>query len=160
MLQFYVIESPSSQPRNAILGQFVSGVIGVAINKAFPRMPDYRHDDLRWLAGAMACPCSITAMALTGTVHPPGGATALIAVTDPSVGEIGWAFLPMVLLNCIIMLAVALLVKNIQRVRYPAYTGGRRGRSVPLGRANVPGRRESERRHTLTAALLQPAIPI
>lgn len=59
-------------------------------------------------------------MALTGTVHPPAGATALMAVLDPVVSELGWfLFLPL-LLGCFLMLGVALLVNNIQR-RFPFY---------------------------------------
>ncbi|KUI59718.1 hypothetical protein VP1G_06930 [Cytospora mali] len=120
VLEFYTIESPLSQPRNAILGQLISSVIGVAVNKGFARLPGSSYNDLRWLAGALSCAGSTMATALTGTVHPPGGATALLAVTDPKVAEIGWALVPMVLLNCGVMLAVALLVNNIQR-EFPTY---------------------------------------
>lgn len=54
-------------------------------------------------------------MALTGTVHPPAGATALLAVMDDDVAKLGWFLVPAVMLGCGIMLAVALLVNNIQR---------------------------------------------
>lgn len=120
MLEFYAIESPLSQPRNIVLGQLISSVIGVAINKGFARLPGSRHDDLRWLAGALSCASSTTATALTGTVHPPGGATALLAVADSDVAGIGWALVPLVVLNSVIMLGVALLVNNVQR-EFPAY---------------------------------------
>lgn len=120
MLQFYAIESPFSQPRNAVLGQVVSSIVGVAINQGFAALPGDRYNELRWLAGALACSCSITAMGLTGTVHPPAGATALLAVASPNVADIGWALVPLVILNCTIMLVVALLVNNIQR-SYPCY---------------------------------------
>jgi CBS-domain-containing membrane protein len=59
-------------------------------------------------------------MALTGTVHPPAGATALLAVVDQSSVTLGWYFVPLVLLSCTLMIFVALLVNNVQR-RFPVY---------------------------------------
>ncbi|KAG5917547.1 hypothetical protein E4U53_004194 [Claviceps sorghi] len=59
-------------------------------------------------------------MALTKTVHPPAGATALLAVVDAALVRIGWFLLPVVLLGSALMLAVALLVNNIER-RFPVY---------------------------------------
>jgi hypothetical protein len=57
-------------------------------------------------------------MTLTNTVHPPGGATAILAVIDPTVGAMGWMFVPLILLGSVLMVLVALLVNNISR-RYP-----------------------------------------
>ena len=59
-------------------------------------------------------------MALTGTVHPPAGATALMAVLDDHVAHLGWFLLVPVCLSCGLMLSVALLVNNVQR-RFPFY---------------------------------------
>ncbi|KAI3395259.1 hypothetical protein diail_1612 [Diaporthe ilicicola] len=120
VLEFYAIDSPLSQPRNAILGQLISSVVGVAINTAFSQLPGARYQELRWLAGALACATSIVVMALTGTVHPPAGATALLGVTDDKVSSIGWLLVPMVLLSSGVMFAVAFLVNNIQR-EFPVY---------------------------------------
>lgn len=70
---------------------------------------------VRWLGASLACACATALMALTEMVHPPAGATALMAVLEPNVSELGWfLFLPL-LLGCILMLRVALLVNNIQR---------------------------------------------
>ncbi|ROW04848.1 hypothetical protein VMCG_04728 [Cytospora schulzeri] len=63
VLEISPIESPLSQPRNAVFGQLISSVIGVTINKGFARLPGSRHDDLRWLAGALSCASSTTATA-------------------------------------------------------------------------------------------------
>ncbi|KAK2598809.1 hypothetical protein N8I77_012196 [Diaporthe amygdali] len=120
VLEFYAIDSPLSQPRNAILGQLVSSVIGVAMNTAFSQLSGARYQELRWLAGALSCATSIVVMALTGTIHPPAGATALLAVTDDKVSSIGWLLVPMVLLSSGVMFAVAFLVNNIQR-EFPVY---------------------------------------
>ncbi|AEO69700.1 5b41c616-110e-40d4-8b58-bb74dc44a562 [Thermothielavioides terrestris] len=118
VLDFYAIESPLAQPRNAILGQMVSALIGISICKLFALSPHFAA--VRWLGASLACACATAMMALTGTVHPPAGATALMAVLDPDVAALGWfLFLPL-LLGCILMLAVALLINNIQR-RFPYY---------------------------------------
>jgi hypothetical protein len=59
-------------------------------------------------------------MALTKTVHPPAGATALLAVVDEVAAGLGWLLVPLVLIGCSIMLVTALLVNNIQRC-FPLY---------------------------------------
>ena len=59
-------------------------------------------------------------MALLGMIHPPAGATALIAVVDDKAVEMGWYLLPVMMLGSVLMLCVALLVNNVQR-RFPAY---------------------------------------
>ena len=59
-------------------------------------------------------------MALTGTVHPPAGATALMAVLEDDVSRLGWYLILPVMLGCGLMLVFALLVNNIQR-RFPFY---------------------------------------
>ena len=43
-----------------------------------------------WLASALAVSLTIVAQELSGTVHPPGGATALIYVTTPLVQGLGY----------------------------------------------------------------------
>ncbi|KAI1800245.1 HPP family protein [Daldinia bambusicola] len=118
VLEFYAIESPLAQPRNAVLGQFFSSLIGVAIRKLFALGP--MSLEVTWVAGSLSCSCAVAFMALTGTVHPPAGATALLAVVDESVVHLGWFLLPIVLLGCVLMQCVALLLNNIQR-RFPVY---------------------------------------
>ncbi|KAI1207252.1 HPP family-domain-containing protein [Annulohypoxylon truncatum] len=118
VLEFYAIESPLAQPRSAVLGQLFSSIIGVAIGKLFALGSVSR--DLTWLGGSLSCACAVAFMALTGTVHPPAGATALLAVVDPNVAHLGWFLLPVVLLDCVLMQCVALLLNNIQR-RFPVY---------------------------------------
>jgi hypothetical protein len=54
-------------------------------------------------------------MGFTNTIHPPAGATALLAVTANEITELGWFLLPMILLGSVLMIAVACVVNNIQR---------------------------------------------
>ncbi|KAK9423431.1 hypothetical protein SUNI508_04325 [Seiridium unicorne] len=118
VLEFYAIGSPLSQPRNAVIGQVLASVVGVGIRKLFELGITSR--DLMWLGGPVSCALATAVMALTGTVHPPAGATALLAVVDDNVATLGWSLLPVILLGCIIMQCVALLLNNIQR-RFPMY---------------------------------------
>ncbi|KAG5999368.1 hypothetical protein E4U21_006999 [Claviceps maximensis] len=118
VLEFYTIEAPLAQPRNAIVGQLISASMGVCVAKLF-QLSD-RFPDIQWVGGALACALATALMALTKTVHPPAGATALLAVVDATLVRIGWFLLPVVMLSCVLMLAVALLVNNIER-RFPVY---------------------------------------
>lgn len=57
---------------------------------------------------------------MTNTVHPPGGATALLAVIDPTIMGMGWIFVPLIVLGSLLMFLVALGVNNLQRV-FPVF---------------------------------------
>ncbi|KAK3948190.1 HPP family-domain-containing protein [Pseudoneurospora amorphoporcata] len=118
VLEFYAIESPLSQPRNAILGQLFSCIVGISTAKLFALSPHF--ESIRWLGAALACASATAVMALTGTVHPPAGATALMAVLDDKVQGLGWFLIAPVMLGCAIMLCCALVVNNLRR-RFPFY---------------------------------------
>ncbi|RYC60417.1 hypothetical protein CHU98_g5772 [Xylaria longipes] len=118
VLEFCAFESPFAQPRNFIVSQIIASVIGVSLSKLFQLRSN--DDWVRWLGGALACAITTAVMDLTKTVHPPAGATALIAVIDDSAQSIGWKFIPLVLLGCSIMLSVALISNNIF-TRFPVY---------------------------------------
>jgi len=120
ILEYNTIESPLSQPRNLIFGHFLSACIGVGITKLFHHLPEARFEELRWLAGALAVGAASTVMGVTKTVHPPAGATALLAATTPEVTELGWWLLPLVLLASALMLGSAMLVNNLYK-RFPLY---------------------------------------
>ncbi|KAK6614340.1 hpp family protein [Botrytis cinerea] len=98
ILEYNTIDSPLSQPRNAILD----------------------FENLRWLAGALSVGVASAVMGLTNTIHPPAGATALLAATSPEITEIGWFLIPLVLLGSVLLVAIACLVNNIQRT-FPIY---------------------------------------
>ena len=77
-----------------------------------------------WLASSLAVATAIAIMHATKTLHPPGGATALIAVIGSNkIHDLGflYAVVP-VGVGVIIMLIVALIVNNIPENRkYPEY---------------------------------------
>ena len=118
ILEYNTIESPLAQPRNMIIGHFLSAVIGISITKLFSLNPNL--ENLRWVAGALACALASAAMTLTKTIHPPAGATALLAAVDPQVEQLGWYLLPLLLLSTALTLVTSLLLNNIQR-QYPTY---------------------------------------
>lgn len=114
VLLFGAVRSPLAQPRNLVGGHLLSALVGVICWKLL-------HQHL-WLAEAMAVATSVAVMHATRTLHPPGGATALIAVIGSSeIHKLGFIFaLVPVTLGSLILLAVALLVNNLSKSRrYP-----------------------------------------
>lgn len=59
-------------------------------------------------------------MTITKTIHPPAGATAMIAATQVEITVMGWYYIPVVMLSAALAIAVGLLTNNIQR-RYPVF---------------------------------------
>jgi CBS-domain-containing membrane protein len=61
-------------------------------------------------------------MAAGGVTHPPGGATALIAVVGgDGVRALGWWYVLNVMVGAVVLVAVALLNNTLQQRRYPRY---------------------------------------
>ncbi|KAJ4349001.1 DNA repair protein rad16 [Ascochyta clinopodiicola] len=118
ILEYNAIRSPLGQPRNALLGHAFSAVIGVGISKLFQYHTEY--EKIKWIAGAIACACASAVMLLTGTVHPPGGASAVLAATEPAITAMGWYFVGLVAWGATLMIVVGLFINNIQR-QFPVY---------------------------------------
>lgn len=80
----------------------------------------------KWIAAPTAMSLALVAMLLASMVHPPGGATALIAATTPNLPPWhGFSFLVAVALGCAIMQTIALLTNNADPLRrYPTYWWG------------------------------------
>ncbi|KAG9236476.1 HPP family-domain-containing protein [Amylocarpus encephaloides] len=118
ILEYQTIDSPLAQPRNAILGQLFAAFIGVGITKLFQFNSNF--ESLRWIAGALAVGLSSAFMGFTKTIHPPAGATALLAATTPEITILGWFLIPLILLGSVLMVATACIFNNIQR-QFPIY---------------------------------------
>lgn len=108
-LLYGVPHSELAQPRNLMLGQLIAALAGVTAYKLLGS-----HTGL---AAALAVASAIALMQIAKAVHPPAGATALIAVLGPAaVHHLGYEFvLTPVLLGAAILLVVALLVNNLSR---------------------------------------------
>ncbi|KAF8881024.1 HPP family-domain-containing protein [Gymnopilus junonius] len=121
VLIYGAIDVPLAQPRALFGGHFLGALTGICITKLFHLLPtEERFQQLLWLAGSLSCATSVVVMQVTGTTHPPAGATALLAAVNDDVRNMGWYYLPVVLLTSTLALAVALIVNNIQR-RYPVF---------------------------------------
>ncbi|WP_081997677.1 HPP family protein [Wocania ichthyoenteri] len=114
VLIFGAIQSPLAQPRNFIGGQLISALIGVTVFKLFP--------EIIWITASIAVATSIIAMQITKTLHPPGGATALIAVIGTEkIKTLGYFYVVSpVLTGSLILFVTALIFNNITKHRkYP-----------------------------------------
>ena len=113
-----------SQPRNLIGGHVLSAIIGVSVAQI--QISTHVFDDYIYLTSSLAVALSIICMHYTRTLHPPGGATALIAVLGgEQIQRLGWVyvFCP-VGLGAIAMMLIGLIVNNISRNpkrHYPRY---------------------------------------
>lgn len=109
-----------SQPRNLIGGHVISAFIAVFLVKTFS---DFLSLELLC---SLSVALSVLAMHFTLTMHPPGGATALLFVIGSEhIQSLGWLypFTP-IALGVFIMLAIALIVNNISnnsKRHYPLY---------------------------------------
>jgi len=116
VLIYGAVKSPLAQPRNLIGGHMLSAVIGVTAYQLLGSQ--------LWLACAISVATAIAVMHATKTLHPPGGATALIAVTgSEKIHALGFLYvLAPVGAGVLIMLLIALLVNNIPKTRrYPEF---------------------------------------
>ncbi len=110
VLLFGYPDSPFSQPRNVILGHFLSTLVGLLfLHLVGPQ----------WWSMALALATALAVMQLTRTVHPPAGSNPLIVFLAGA----DWSFLitPSTA-GSIILVIWALLYNNLSKERrYPSY---------------------------------------
>ncbi|WVW81022.1 hypothetical protein I302_103013 [Kwoniella bestiolae CBS 10118] len=132
ILLFGVIESPLAQPRNHILGNLLGAIIGVCLTKLFTLnggLEEYRdrlerNDEFGrrgFVNGGLTVGVTMLFTSILGVVHPPAGATALAASTDPLIMTLSWNYIPIVLCSSLLLIAWALIINNLGRRRYPVY---------------------------------------
>ncbi|OIQ12904.1 HPP family protein [Moorella thermoacetica] len=110
VLIYGVPDVPLAQPRNVVGGHIISAATGISI---------YYFFGTTWWSAALATSLAIVLMLITGTVHPPGGATALGAVLNQASPIY---ILTPVAAGAAIMVIIALLVNNLSpNRRYPRY---------------------------------------
>lgn len=71
VLLYCACSSPLAQPRNFLCSHFIAAFIGITLVNLLGNS---------WYVAALAVSLAILAMMFTDTVHPPGGATALLVV--------------------------------------------------------------------------------
>ncbi|CAM1335225.1 HPP family protein [Tenacibaculum aestuariivivum] len=114
VLIYGAVQSPLAQPRNFIGGHVLSAIVGVSIHSFMP--------NIIWVTAPLAVSVSIILMQYTKTLHPPGGATALIAIIGTEkIKALGYLYvLSPVLSGTLILLLVALVTNNMTKNRiYP-----------------------------------------
>lgn len=115
VLLFAVPHSPLAQPWPLVGSHLVSAFIGISCAHMIDNI---------YIAAPAAVGLAVVAMHYLRCIHPPGGATALTAVTGgPVVYELGYQYLVTpILLNALIILVVAILFNSIfPWRRYPAH---------------------------------------
>jgi CBS-domain-containing membrane protein len=114
VLIYGLINSPLAQPRNLIGGHVLCALVGVTVQLLVPNQ--------LWLSSALSVSLSIVLMQVTKTLHPPGGATALIAnIGSEKIRGLGYLYvLNPVLSGVAVLLLLALVFNNMTPNRsYP-----------------------------------------
>lgn len=131
VLVFAAPDLPLAQPWNAIMGNVVSAVVGVSAFKLVGQAEPEENvvtwlgeSGMNWIAAPLAVSVAIVCMFFTASLHPPGGAIALIAcIGSSAIKRTGyWYVLMPSLLSSVIQCALAVLVNNCSRDekrRYP-----------------------------------------
>ncbi len=128
VIVFFTPESPFGRPRNVILGHVLSAVVTLLVLAALPGAP-------KGVLAAVAVSVSGVAMLATRSFHPPGGATALLAVLAE--GSQGLS----VLLSPVLLGAVTLTATRLGLDASIGWaTRGRALEGVEESRAAEPGR--------------------
>lgn len=106
VLVYGIPTSPLAKPRNVIGGHFLSALIGVTIAKFLL--------GYLWLAAALTVALCIVVMQITKTLHPPGGATGLIAcIGSPKIVGLGyWYVITPVMVGVLLLTIVAILTNK------------------------------------------------
>jgi CBS-domain-containing membrane protein len=123
VLLFAAPHGQLAQPWNVAAGHVISAVIGVTCAIWIPDIT---------LAAAAGVGIAIGVMHLMRCIHPPGGATALVAVVGgEQVRELCYQFVMMpVLINVLAILLVAWLFNGLFKGRhYPAFLHNKKAKS-------------------------------
>ena len=113
---FGVPASSYAQPRNVLGGHLLAALCGVIAFRLAGSVP--------WLACGLAVAVAVYLMHKTSTFHPPGGATALIAVIgDTRIHELGFVYVLMPIgLGILFLVLLGVLINNVfLGRRYPLH---------------------------------------
>ena len=102
VLLYCASSSPLAQPRNFLCSHFIAAIIGITLVRLLGS---------DWYVAAISVTLAILVMMMTDTVHPPGGATALLVVLQ---GTRSYMFLIQpIAVGVIIMFAAAVISARI-----------------------------------------------
>lgn len=119
VLLYEAYQAPLSQPRNVFGSYTVCSIVGVTVRIVAGDTIGIQ----KWIVGALAVAFAIGAMNLTKTIHPPGGACALIAVIGgDTIHNLGYGYVLTSMGAAAVMISVALIGNNlIYNRQYPLY---------------------------------------
>ncbi len=126
-------KAPFSKPRNVFFGHLFSAVVGVTVAVVLDQTGTF--DDLKFIGIGLAGGIAIIVMMLTGTIHPPGGATAITCVMSCFSSPV--FIIRPIMIGVVVMMAIA-YVANRLRDRSRARNDGAEGRSRGPWRALAP----------------------
>lgn len=118
ILCFNASQVPLAQPRNILMGHFLSSLIGICIQKLFFLSEGGRSHT--WASAGLSVAVSSVAMSICNCVHPPAGALAMLPLIDQHVRNMSWWYLPVQLVLLVLIIPVACIFGNVFR-RYPVY---------------------------------------
>ncbi|EJS4059748.1 HPP family protein [Vibrio parahaemolyticus] len=102
VLVFGVPSSPLAQPKNVIIGHFITASIGIAFSQYVEITP---------ITLAIATGSGVSAMLITKTTHPPAGANPILIMAS---GQ-GWSFLfTPVLIGAVVIVLVGKALQLLQ----------------------------------------------
>jgi len=113
VLLFAIPHGALSQPWALFMGNLISAFIGVASYMLVPNI---------FIAAGLAVGLSVGAMHLLNSIHPPGGATALVAVVGgPVIHDLGFMYIfSPIFINVMSMFIMAIVFNSIfDWRRYP-----------------------------------------
>ncbi|GAJ74576.1 hypothetical protein JCM18905_299 [Vibrio sp. JCM 18905] len=98
-----VPSSPLAQPKNVIIGHFITASIGIAFSQYVEITP---------ITLAIATGLGVSAMLITKTTHPPAGANPILIMAS---GQGGWSFLfTPVLIGAVVIVLVGKALQLLQ----------------------------------------------
>ncbi|MCU0537832.1 MAG: HPP family protein [Hydrococcus sp. Prado102] len=110
VLLFAVPESPLAQPRNCIFGNCLGAIVSLVMVHVFGSEP--------WVM-ALAVATAIQVMQLTKTLHPPGGAVALVGVMSKA--EWSFLFTPVLAGSIVLVICTTVFNNSMPGRSYPKH---------------------------------------
>jgi len=112
VLIYGAYKSPLAQPRNVLLGHFLSACIGVVINDFF---------GATFWSIALGVALALVLMTVTYSIHPPAGATAYIAVQTGGLGAAYMYIFNPVIVGAFVLVVIGVVFNKLGKREYPTH---------------------------------------
>ena len=105
-------KEPLAQPRNVLMGHFLSACIGIVVNDFF---------GATFWSIALGVALALVLMTVTYSIHPPAGGTAYVAVQTGGLG-VGYMYiLNPVILGTFILVVIGVIFNKLGKRDYPTH---------------------------------------